>query len=186
LAINNASIPSEALLGEVFSSGVDQLANCYSIYCSAHADALKTLDKLKKSPDFQKLVQTLESNEQCRSLKLIDFIVKPVQRICKYPLLLRELLKNTPPEHLDFSPVEIAVSAIEDLVKKVNATAKEAENLNNLLRIEGCLLEAPKSMKLLVPGRKLIREGMWVKQSGKNVQVRAENQHCNSFSPPPI
>ena len=29
------------------------------------------------------------------------FLVKPLQRLCKYPLLIRELLKDTPENHVD-------------------------------------------------------------------------------------
>ena len=36
----------------------------------------------------------------------------PVQRICKYPLLLKELIKNTPPEHADYAPLQEAKTQV--------------------------------------------------------------------------
>jgi len=45
-----------------------------------------------------------------RFLHLEDFLIAPVQRLCKYPLLLRELKKFTPESHSDFKPVQEAMA----------------------------------------------------------------------------
>ena len=37
-----------------------------------------------------------------------EFIISPVQRLCKYPLLLRELEKFTKENHPDHKPIKEA------------------------------------------------------------------------------
>jgi len=51
-----------------------------------------------------------------RLLTVGDFIVKPVQRLPKYVLLLKDLLKNTDFEHPDFLEIQQAY----ELYSKVN------------------------------------------------------------------
>ena len=38
-------------------------------------------------------------NPLCDRLTLTDYIAKPLQRLTKYPLLLKRILNNTPPKH---------------------------------------------------------------------------------------
>jgi hypothetical protein len=55
-------------------------------------------------------VQKAQNKPQCRKLDLKSFLIKPVQRICQYPLLLQELLKHTPDAHQDRANVELYVT----------------------------------------------------------------------------
>lgn len=71
-----------------------------------------------------KSVRTLNSKaeDDKKALTVQDLLVKPIQRVCKYPLLLAELLRNTPvvdcpTAHGD---VEIALMQLRDIVKRVN------------------------------------------------------------------
>ncbi|KAJ9236300.1 hypothetical protein DTO166G5_4062 [Paecilomyces variotii] len=50
---------------------------------------IEALCKAVASKDGQK-------PEECKAMTLNDLLIKPIQRVCKYPLLLSDLLKNTP------------------------------------------------------------------------------------------
>lgn len=41
------------------------------------------------------ILQWAETHKQCNRLKLTDMLVKPHQRLTKYPLLLKSVLKKT-------------------------------------------------------------------------------------------
>jgi RhoGEF domain len=64
---------------------------------------------------------------ECQGLDLASFLLKPIQRICKYPLLLKELLKNTPESDLDYKAVQKGLIAINGVVSYVNNKRGEAE-----------------------------------------------------------
>uniref|UniRef100_A0A0B7KM41 DH domain-containing protein n=1 Tax=Bionectria ochroleuca TaxID=29856 RepID=A0A0B7KM41_BIOOC len=64
-----------------------------------------------------------------KSLTLNDLLVKPVQRICKYPLLFAELLKYTPVFDCPNSHMEIesALSRLREATGEINKATDDAE-----------------------------------------------------------
>jgi hypothetical protein len=61
----------------------------YGSYCSHHANAAELATKLEKTNNARLRAFFARANAQANRLSLRDFLIKPVQRICKYPLLLR-------------------------------------------------------------------------------------------------
>ena len=43
-------------------------------------------------------------------MDLGSFIIKPIQRICKYPLLLQSIVDHTPKDHFDYENLLAAVA----------------------------------------------------------------------------
>src|SRR3989338_1479192 len=129
----------EQSVGAVFVSLGDYLM-VYSDYCTnqtAACDHLKRLTKKNK-----RLAAFLEKqrkeNPELRGLSLEDFLIKPLQRITRYPLLLRELARNTGEGHTDWLPLEGAMQKIQKLVGEINERSRQAENNLRL----GALLKA--------------------------------------------
>ncbi|XP_072291776.1 pleckstrin homology domain-containing family G member 7, partial [Eucyclogobius newberryi] len=79
------------LLSKVFKESV---CHCLQTYCLNYATALLYLDCLKPREDFGSYVKWCERNEQCRRLQLRDLLVAPLQRLTRYPLLLRNIAKR--------------------------------------------------------------------------------------------
>eukprot|EP00727_Mastigamoeba_balamuthi_P005376 m51a1_g14837 putative domain containing protein (1290) ;mRNA; r:720960-727154 len=82
--------------------------------------------------DYFKLYSNYCSNEsakltQCRKLDLRAFLIKPVQRLCKYPLLLREIIRWTDPEDPDFKPLEQAYERVNAVCAAINEKKREYE-----------------------------------------------------------
>lgn len=50
-------------------------------------------------------------------LELSSYLIKPVQRLCKYSLLLGQLIKYTLPEHPDRENLEKALKLVSDMVQ---------------------------------------------------------------------
>lgn len=72
--------------------------------------------------------------------ELQSYIIKPIQRLCKYPLLLKELIKYSPETILDnknppsasYNELMLANSAIREVANQVNEAQRRSENVGYL------------------------------------------------------
>jgi hypothetical protein len=105
----------------------------YSSYCSNYKESLAiVLTCIKRSPNFAKFLQDAQENPKCKGLSLTDYLIKPIQRICKYPLLFRELLSVTPMDHPDYHAVFNTLKLFEDVSGSANKLSAEKENTQKL------------------------------------------------------
>lgn len=90
-------------IAEVFINMVPYF-KIYFIYCNNYNTSIKTLKALKKeSPKFLRFLQHQEKHFFKSDLE--NYLIKPVQRLPKYVLLMKDLLKNTDPEHCDYDSI---------------------------------------------------------------------------------
>nr|BAE34401.1 unnamed protein product [Mus musculus] len=78
--------------------------------------------------------------EACRLLQqMIDialdgFLLTPVQKICKYPLQLAELLKYTTQEHGDYNNIKAAYEAMKNVACLINERKRKLESIDKIAR----------------------------------------------------
>ena len=112
----------------------------------------------KTNSKFVKLVKVCESDPRCRGLFLNSFLIKPTQRIMKYPLLLSDIIKNTPEDHSDLESLESSFEQIKILLDTINERKRNQEATTKLIEIntkmDGCDIE------ILGPSRKLLKQGI--------------------------
>ncbi|XP_043279981.1 uncharacterized protein [Venturia canescens] len=84
--------------------------------------AIKTTCQAK--PAFARFLETLE-REHRGKLGLDQLLIKPVQKIPRYELLIQRLLKHTDPSHPDHDLLTAAQKEIHELVVKINCTERE-------------------------------------------------------------
>ncbi|XP_029465935.1 dynamin-binding protein isoform X2 [Rhinatrema bivittatum] len=123
-----AALETSDTVGTVFLDHRAELEDVYKDYCQNHEDAIALLEGYEKDDKIQK--QLLEYLETLKSLyrewgctnyiNLGSFLIKPVQRIMRYPLLLMELLNATPEAHPDKSPLTEAVLVVKDINVNIN------------------------------------------------------------------
>ncbi|KAI8989455.1 Dbl homology domain-containing protein [Pilobolus umbonatus] len=98
--------------------------------------------------------------KEFKSLPLTSYLLKPMQRIMKYPLFFKSLSDCLPIFHYDKPGVEYTLNALDNMLKYFEEKQEEAETLAKMeslaSRIEG--LEE-KRINLVEPGRRLIYEG---------------------------
>ncbi|XP_076840122.1 LOW QUALITY PROTEIN: pleckstrin homology domain-containing family G member 5 [Brachyhypopomus gauderio] len=68
----------------------------YQRYCMEEESCMEYIrNQLRDNELFRIYISWAEENSQCNRLKLADMLVKPHQRLTKYPLLLKTILKKT-------------------------------------------------------------------------------------------
>ncbi|KAL6067253.1 RHO1 GDP-GTP exchange protein 2 [Balamuthia mandrillaris] len=157
-------------IGDLFSDrGV--LFKLYAVYCSNQpiiADKLK--EYTEKHPDFNGFLDSTFTRPECRLLHIDSFLIAPLQRICKYPLLLKELLKYTPKEHEDYEDLSNALVKIKEVVELVNERTRQVENV-------------AQKLNLVTSTRSLVREGEALQLSRKaNEKDKKELKHLCLFN----
>ncbi|KAK7507218.1 hypothetical protein BaRGS_00001153 [Batillaria attramentaria] len=103
-------------------------------YCVNQAQASLCLEQLEKERELLRIFLQVSQTENglLRRMHLKSFLMVPVQRIMKYPLLLNRLYKATPNLHPDKDNIRQAREKIEDILGHINAKAKP----NGSLRIK--------------------------------------------------
>eukprot|EP01114_Cavostelium_apophysatum_P018154 TRINITY_DN5556_c0_g1_i2.p2 TRINITY_DN5556_c0_g1~~TRINITY_DN5556_c0_g1_i2.p2 ORF type:complete len:976 (-),score=267.05 TRINITY_DN5556_c0_g1_i2:63-2990(-) len=144
-------------LGEAFLKTVDFL-KMYANYCMNQENAFKTLTKLKKDKKFESFLVYCAARPDCLGLDLGAFLIKPVQRICKYPLLLRELIRRTDEFHPEYQALNDAYNKIEEVVGSINEKKRESELRQKIYELSQMLVNA-ESLKLITPTRRYLKEG---------------------------
>jgi len=86
------------------------------------------------------------------------YMIKPVQRICKYPLLLRELISKTDPGNEDYPKLQEAFTKIEGIVNTINEKKRESEQNNKVYEIANSIINA-EGHEIISPTRRFIKEG---------------------------
>ena len=79
----------------------------------------------KKYPRFKAVVSEYEKLPQCHNLRLSHFLLKPVQRLPQYKLMLEEYMKHLEPDSLDFDDTTQAVTIVASAADHANTTVKK-------------------------------------------------------------
>ncbi|KAG9275770.1 rho guanine nucleotide exchange factor 38 [Astyanax mexicanus] len=120
--------PETQRIGEVFIQAKAAIEEVYKIYCYHHDEASALLKSYNQQEEIQQLFRTCVSAlkqiyDQQGKPNLLDMgslIIKPVQRVMKYPLLLAELWQATPPDHPDHHPLQEALTAAKIINININ------------------------------------------------------------------
>ncbi|KAJ3112388.1 Protein T2 [Phlyctochytrium bullatum] len=139
-------ISEESTLATIFLQFKEDMSQIYILYINSYSAAKKQLsDEENSNPDFKKFLAELQKTEEFRhSLK--DLLVRPMQRMTKYPLLIREIDKRTPPEHPDAANLKSALEAMSDLASTVNNKMAEMVKVMALFEAFDATLNCPPTL----------------------------------------
>ncbi|XP_044080297.1 rho guanine nucleotide exchange factor 38 [Neovison vison] len=120
--------PAMQVIGEVFLQIKGPLEEIYKIYCYHHDEAHSILESYEKEEELkQHLSHCIQSLKKIymqegkpNLLDMGSLMIKPIQRVMKYPLLLCELRGSTPPSHPDFRALGDAFTAVKDINVNIN------------------------------------------------------------------
>uniref|UniRef100_H0YWK7 Pleckstrin homology and RhoGEF domain containing G5 n=1 Tax=Taeniopygia guttata TaxID=59729 RepID=H0YWK7_TAEGU len=167
----------------------------YVQYCMEEEGCMEYMRTLLRDSElFRTYVTWAEKQEQCSRLKLSDMLVKPHQRLTKYPLLLKSILKKTDDPHAR-DAITTMISSVERFINDVNSRMRqrqERQRLDAILSridayevVEGSTDEVDKLLKEFlrldltapIPGtspedtRQLLLEGSLRMREGKDSKM---------------
>uniref|UniRef100_A0A8C2X3W0 Rho guanine nucleotide exchange factor 17 n=1 Tax=Cyclopterus lumpus TaxID=8103 RepID=A0A8C2X3W0_CYCLU len=139
----------------------ETLANMYSAYIDNFLNAKDAVRIAKEAkPAFHKFLEhNMRENKEKQALG--DLMIKPVQRIPRYELLVKDLLKHTPEDHPDHPYLLDAQRDIKRLAERINKgrrSAEEAEREARVIQEIEAHIEGVEH--ILNPQRKFLRQEM--------------------------
>ncbi|XP_052872261.1 uncharacterized protein LOC128277778 [Anopheles cruzii] len=143
------AVPSNRI-GEVFLE-YQSAFMVYSTYCNSYPRALMELENYASNKEANQLLENCRIAENLPELPLSAHLLAPIQRICRYPLHLSELVKHSPTrkellptlnlrkctkselETMDCKEVfEMALSAMRRVTEMVNEGKRHSEYLSRI------------------------------------------------------
>ncbi|XP_077977214.1 intersectin-1-like isoform X2 [Glandiceps talaboti] len=105
----------------------------YIRFCSCQLRASTLIQKkIDSDSEFKNVMKKYASDVKTKGMPFSSFLIKPMQRITKYPLLIGKILENTPVYHPDHDNVNSALEKAEELCTQVNEGVREKENSDRL------------------------------------------------------
>uniref|UniRef100_A0A2K5RUX9 FYVE, RhoGEF and PH domain containing 5 n=1 Tax=Cebus imitator TaxID=2715852 RepID=A0A2K5RUX9_CEBIM len=121
------------------------------------------------SPRLAAAVREFEQNVQGGGQTAKHRLLRVVQRLFQYQVLLTDYLNNLCPDSAEYDSTQGALSLISKVTDRANDSMEQGENLQKLVHIEHSVRGQG---DLLQPGREFLKEGTLMKVTGKNRRPR--------------
>ncbi|XP_036610466.1 FERM, ARHGEF and pleckstrin domain-containing protein 2 isoform X2 [Trichosurus vulpecula] len=155
-------------IGDIMLKNMHSLKE-FTSYLQKHDQVLTELEKatrcLKK---LEMVYKEFELQKVCY-LPLNTFLLKPIQRLIYYKLVLGRLCKHYLPDHLDYPDCKRALHEISEMTSQLRSSLLRLENFQKLTELQHDLVGID---NLVIPGREFIREGCLYKLTKKGFQQR--------------
>jgi dynamin-binding protein len=135
-ALDGGGATDDDRVGALFLDVVPQMEPLYTAYIRRHPTALAHLQALPPTPALTAYLahtQTLASSLS-HAWDLPSLLIKPVQRLLKYPLLLAAIIDETPDAHPDKPALRRAKEQAEAVAHEVNEGRRRYEIVQEVLR----------------------------------------------------
>ncbi|KAJ3285420.1 hypothetical protein HDU79_007342 [Rhizoclosmatium sp. JEL0117] len=133
---------NEDRVSEAFLDMAPTIEETYSQYCKNNETQMTRLFDYT-SPHASEVVQSFF--KECQSQlagrtnawDLSSLIIKPVQRVLKYPLLLSSLLKETNEYHPDYERLKVAATEMARIGEEINDVKKRKDTVEKYVEGKG-------------------------------------------------
>ncbi|CAO1618674.1 unnamed protein product [Parajaminaea phylloscopi] len=147
----------------------------YLPYCTNQAAAARILStERSRNTQLEALLQRLRSSPEGRGLDLSSYLLTPMQRITRYPLLLNQILKYTDEDHVDYDVIRKGTRIAEKILGDTNERIREEEGRERLKMLSQTLfvgaearVDLTRPTRHLGP-RKILKEEVLSKRKSKS------------------
>ncbi|KAK2897816.1 rho guanine nucleotide exchange factor 16 [Channa argus] len=149
----------------------------YIVYCSNETFQQRTLQKLLiTNTAFKETLKKIEQSSECGGLPMISFLILPMQRVTRLPLLLDTICQKTPDKTAEYFAAVWALHAISKLVSSCNDGARRMEKTEQMYTIQ-------KQMDFgKIKPFPLISSSRWLKKRGELAISTEELSIWRAFS----
>ncbi|KAL8688014.1 MAG: hypothetical protein Q9218_005967 [Villophora microphyllina] len=124
----------QTFIGDAFSLHMAEMEKVYAEYLKNHDAANQKLVALQKNETIKIWLKECRAyaHDLTTAWDLDSLLVKPVQRVLKYPLLLDQLLEVTPENHPDWAKLDIACREMKGISMRINEMKRRADVMEQL------------------------------------------------------
>ncbi len=119
-----------------YSLQLPRLTQIYGAYCTSHAASMQRLQDLLASSALTEnfIKETMvEARHFTNAWDLASLLIKPVQRVMKYPLLMQQIVKKTDPEADDYAALSQACVELEALADRINELKRKQDLIDDIV-----------------------------------------------------
>ncbi len=122
-------------VGTAFEVSMDDMEKVYTDYIRTRHAANQRFAALQSSMTVKEWLKECSENSSdiTNAWSLDALLVKPIQRITKYPLLLNQLLESTPDTHPDIEFIRRAAFEVTQVNIRINEVKKHTELVDQVL-----------------------------------------------------
>lgn len=110
--------------------------------------------------DFGEFVRMQTSLPECGHMNLPSFLLKPVQRLMKYPLFYKQLCDMTPPNHPDHIATSKLLHATDSIIRVLQEVKGREDEYENLKILQTRIKGLPVGFQLAQRDRRLLAQGL--------------------------
>lgn len=141
----------------------------YDEYIESHLEILhRVYEMFENDPDFQDVYQEFEQQKICY-LPIAYLLLKPMQRLLHYKIILERLVEFYSDSHLDNSDCQGVLNIILRTSNVIKDVLPESENFILLCELQRDISGFP---TLVETNRQLVRQGLLLKHSKRGLQQR--------------
>jgi len=141
----------EQKLGEALLNRVPFL-RLYVEQTSSFDKVTEIVNEALKNRRFQEMQRNLASNPRVKGLDLLGFLVMPMQRLARYPLLIQSILKCTDESHPDYPSLVLVLQELRKVVAEINDLSKLRMSLPVFSRLQHVMTWTSKSVDFVLSG----------------------------------
>lgn len=149
----------------------------YIVYCSNETFQQRTLQNLlNNNTAFKETLKQIDGSGECGGLPMISFLILPMQRVTRLPLLLDTICQKTPDKTAEYFAAVWALHAISKLVTSCNDGARRMERTEQMYTIQ-------KQMDFgKIKPFPLVSSSRWLKKRGELAVCTEELSIWRAFS----
>eukprot|EP01080_Neovahlkampfia_damariscottae_P002556 gene2556-3518_t len=142
-------------IGQIFLEFAPQL-KIYTVFCQEFDNVSKLVSELRQKAAFDDyLYDRKYAPENKPKYSIESYLILPVQRIPRYELLLRDLLKKTSKYHSDYELLQKSLDQIQVTANYVNENLALFKSREKMREISRKMLNVPENFSIVQPYRRL-------------------------------